>query len=254
MFSICVVIPVYNHEHAIGHVVAEVKRQGYPCILVNDGSSDACRAVLESLVAGDDVVLVNLPQNGGKGAAVSAGLREALRRGYSHAIQIDADGQHDLQDLARFAATAQEFPDHLISGYPRYDDSIPKSRLYGRYLTHVWVWINTLSLQIKDSMCGFRAYPLARIVPLLDAHHLGQRMDFDPEILVQAHWQGIPMRWLETRVTYPLDGVSHFDAWRDNVLISKMHAKLFFLMLLQSPRILAKRLSSRSSSSGRSSA
>jgi glycosyltransferase involved in cell wall biosynthesis len=239
MFSICVVIPVYNHEHAIGQVVAEVRRQHYPCILVNDGSSDACRVVLESLVADDEVILVNLAQ---KGAAVSAGLREALRRGFTHAIQIDADGQHDLQDLARFANTAREYPNHLVSGFPRYDDSIPRSRLYGRYLTHVWVWINTLSLQIKDSMCGFRAYPLARIVPLLDSRHLGQRMDFDPEILVQAHWQGIPMRWLETRVTYPLDGVSHFDAWRDNVLISKMHAKLFFLMLVRIPRILARRL------------
>lgn len=241
MFSICVVIPVYNHEHAIGQVVAEVRRQHYPCILVNDGSSDACRIVLESLAASDEVILVNLAQNGGKGAAVSAGLREALRRGFTHAIQIDADGQHDLQDLARFADAARECPDHLVSGFPRYDASIPKSRLYGRYLTHVWVWINTLSLQIKDSMCGFRAYPLARIVPLLDSSHLGQRMDFDPEILVQAHWQGIPMRWLETRVTYPLDGVSHFDAWRDNVLISKMHAKLFFLMLARLPRILARR-------------
>lgn len=244
MFSVCVVIPVYNHEHAIGQVVAEVRRQQYPCILVNDGSADSCRAVLQSLASGDDVVLVDLPQNGGKGAAVSAGLREALKRGYTHAIQIDADGQHDLQDLARFAEQARQYPDHLISGYPRYDASIPKSRLYGRYLTHVWVWINTLSLQIKDSMCGFRAYPLARIVSLLDTCKLGQRMDFDPELLVQAQWQGIPMRWLETRVTYPLDGVSHFDVWRDNVLISKMHAKLFFLMLMQLPRILARRLTS----------
>lgn len=242
MFSVCVVIPVYNHEQAIGHVVAEVKQHGYPCILVNDGSSESCRRVLESLVSGDQVVLVNLAQNGGKGAAVSAGLKEALRRGYTHAVQIDADGQHDLQDLGRFVDTARQFPDHLVSGYPRYDVSIPKSRLYGRYLTHMWVWINTLSLQIKDSMCGFRAYPLARILPLIETLKLGQRMDFDPEILVQAHWQGIPMRWIETRVTYPLDGVSHFDVWRDNVLISKMHAKLFFLMLLQLPRLLARRL------------
>lgn len=241
MFSVCVVIPVYNHEHAIGQVVAEVQRQRFACILVNDGSTDTCRQVLESLVSGDQVSLVNLPQNGGKGAAVSAGLREAGRRGFTHAIQIDADGQHDLADLKTFTDSAQQYPDHLISGYPRYDASIPKSRLYGRYLTHVWVWINTLSLQIRDSMCGYRVYPLARILPLIDAGTLGQRMDFDPEILVQAHWHGIPMRWIETRVTYPLDGISHFDVWRDNVLISKMHAKLFFLMVWQLPRLLARR-------------
>lgn len=241
MFAVCVVIPVYNHEHAIAQVVNEVQRQGYPCILVNDGSSDQCRAVLESLVSDDQVILVNLPQNSGKGVAVTVGLREALRRGFSHAIQIDADGQHDLQDLDAFAATAKQFPDHLVSGYPRYDDSIPKSRLYGRYLTHVWVWINTLSLQIKDSMCGYRVYPLARMLPLIESQPLGERMDFDPEILVRAHWQGVPMRWIETRVTYPIDGVSHFDVWRDNVLISRMHAKLFFMMLWQLPRLLARR-------------
>lgn len=241
MFAVCVVIPVYNHEHAIAQVVNEVQRQGYPCILVNDGSSEQCREVLESLVSDDQVILVNLLQNGGKGVAVTVGLKEALRRGFSHAIQIDADGQHDLQDLDSFAAAAKQFPDHLVSGYPRYDESIPKSRLYGRYLTHVWVWINTLSLQIKDSMCGYRVYPLARMVPLIESHPLGQRMDFDPEVLVRAHWQGIPMRWIETRVTYPLDGVSHFDVWRDNVLISRMHAKLFFMMLWQLPRLLARR-------------
>ncbi len=241
MFAVCVVIPVYNHEHAIAQVVNEVQRQGYPCILVNDGSTNHCRAVLESLVCDDQVILVNLAQNSGKGVAVTVGLKEALRRGFSHAIQIDADGQHDLQDLDTFAATAKQFPDHLVSGYPRYDETIPKSRLYGRYLTHVWVWINTLSLQIQDSMCGYRVYPLARMVPLIESRPLGQRMDFDPEVLVRAHWQGVPMRWIETRVTYPLDGVSHFDVWRDNVLISRMHAKLFFMMLWQLPRLLARR-------------
>lgn len=242
MFSVCVVIPVYNHEHAIAQVVAEVLRQDFPCILVNDGSSDSCRNVLETLAQNERVVLVNLPQNGGKGAAVSAGLREAWNRHYSHAIQIDADGQHDLNDLDKFTQVAHQWPEHLVSGYPCYDASIPKSRLYGRYMTHIWVWINTLSVHIKDSMCGYRVYPLARIVPLLETHRFGQRMDFDPELLVEAHWRGIPMQWIATRVTYPLDGVSHFDVWRDNVLISKMHARLFFMLLVRLPQLLSERL------------
>ena len=246
MFSACVVIPVYNHEDAVGTVVADVLAQNVPCILVNDGSRDSCRRVLESLAQQPGISLVNLAQNGGKGTAVVAGLREAQRQGFTHAIQVDADGQHDIKDLQKFLSQAKAYPQHIISGYPRYDASVPKSRLYGRYLTHIWVWINTLSFSIKDSMCGFRSYPLASTLPLVDRLSIGRRMDFDPEILVRLHWEGIPIRWIETKVTYPLDGISHFDVWWDNVLISKMHAKLFFGMLWRFPHLLWRRFSHES--------
>ena len=118
---------------------------------------------------------------------------------------------------------------------------MPKSRLYARYLTHVWVWINSLSLRIRDGMCGFRVYPLEPTLALLDSARLGRRMDFDPEILVRLAWRNQPMRWLPTRVHYPLDGLSHFRLWQDNALISKMHAKLFFGMLGRAPLILWRR-------------
>lgn len=130
----------------------------------------------------------------------------------------------------------------VICGYPRYDASVPKGRLYARYLTHVWVWINTLSLAIRDSMCGFRVYPLEPTLALLDRVRLGRRMDFDTEILVRLHWQEQPMVWLPTRVHYPADGVSHFRLWLDNALISAMHARLFCGMLLRAPKLLARRL------------
>ena len=123
-----------------------------------------------------------------------------------------------------------------------YDDSVPKGRLVGRYATHIWVWINTLSLDISDSMCGFRMYPLAATLAMLDRNHVGQRMDFDVEVIVRLHWAGVPIRNLPTQVRYPLDGVSHFDLWRDNVRISRMHARLFFGMLPRAPRLLARRL------------
>src|SRR5690606_26692314 len=129
----------------------------------------------------------------------------------------------------------------LICGYPQYDASVPKSRLYARYLTHVWVWINSLSLQIRDAMCGFRVYPLAASVALIDSTDLGRRMDFDPEILVRLAWRNQPMVWLPTKVHYPLDGLSHFRLLHDNALISTMHAKLFFGMLLRAPLILWRR-------------
>ncbi|MEX6501406.1 glycosyltransferase family 2 protein [Pseudomonas zhanjiangensis] len=237
----CAVIPVYNHEHALPQVVAALRDAGLPCVLVDDASSAACAAVMDRLAQQPKCFLVRLPVNQGKGGAVMAGLREAARLGFSHALQVDADGQHDLADVATFLDHSRGRPQALICGYPQYDASVPKGRLYARYMTHVWVWINSLSLSIRDAMCGFRVYPLAATVALIDSSRLGRRMDFDPEILVRLAWRNQPMHWLPTRVHYPLDGLSHFRLLHDNALISKMHAKLFFGMLLRAPLILWRR-------------
>ena len=241
-FKPCAVIPVYNHERSLPGVVAALRAADLPCILVDDGSSPAAAAVIDALAGQTEVFLLRHSHNQGKGGAVISGLREAQRLGFSHALQVDADGQHDLSGVELFLDRASQAPDAVICGYPRYDASVPKGRLYARYLTHVWVWINTLSLSIRDSMCGFRVYPLAPTVELIGRVHLGRRMDFDTEILVRLHWQQQPMVWLPTRVHYPADGVSHFRLWLDNALISAMHARLFFGMLLRAPRLLARRL------------
>ncbi|CAM3757225.1 Glycosyl transferase family 2 [compost metagenome] len=237
----CAVIPVYNHELAVPAVVADLLAAGLPCVLVDDASSPACATVLRQLAEHQQVFLVQLKVNQGKGGAVMAGLREAARLGFSHALQVDADGQHDLADVSHFLEQSQAYPQALICGYPQYDASVPKGRLYARYLTHVWVWINSLSLQIPDSMCGFRVYPLPPTLALIEAVNLGKRMDFDPEILVRLAWRNQPMRWLPTKVHYPADGLSHFRLFHDNALISKMHTKLFFGMLLRAPAILWRR-------------
>jgi len=243
MFKPCVVIPVYNHEHAVGAVVEAVRSAGLSCLLVDDGSAPACAQVLAQLAADapERIVLVRHARNRGKGAAVISGIREAARLGYSHALQIDADGQHCGADIPLFVAQAAARPEALIVGYPQYDESVPALRLYGRYLTHVWVWINTLSLQIKDSMCGFRVYPVAPVLALAQRHRLGARMDFDTEVLVRLFWDGVGVVNVGTRVGYPTDGVSHFRLWLDNVLISRMHATLFFGMLLRAPKLLARK-------------
>ena len=232
---------MYNHETAVPAVVDALLAAGLPCVLVDDASSPACAAVLEHLALGDNIFLIRLAVNQGKGGAVMAGLREASRLGFTHALQVDADGQHDLRDVATFMQVSQQNPEALICGYPQYDASVPKGRLYARYLTHVWVWINSLSLQIPDSMCGFRVYPLAPSLALINSVKLGKRMDFDPEILVRLAWRNQPMRWLPTKVHYPLDGLSHFRLFHDNALISGMHTKLFFGMLLRLPSILWRR-------------
>jgi hypothetical protein len=188
-------------------------------------------------------VLLRLPHNQGKGAAVMAGLREAAARHHSHAVQIDADGQHDATQISAFVQLARSQPQAVICGVPRYDASVPRSRLIGRYATHVWVWINTLSFAIRDSMCGFRVYPLAATLAVIDSERPGTRMDFDTELLVRLHWRGVPVVNKPTPVTYPQGGVSHFRLWRDNWLISCMHARLFFGMLRRAPRWMGRRAS-----------
>jgi glycosyltransferase involved in cell wall biosynthesis len=247
MFNACVVIPVYDHANAISAVVEAVLAHQLPCILVDDGSAPDCAAVLDRLVAAhpQQLVLVRHARNSGKGAAVMTGFARASLDGYTHVLQIDADGQHDIADIPAFLRLATEHPAAIIAGYPVYDASVPSVRRYARYLTHVWVWINTLSLQIRDSMCGFRLYPLAPVMALAQRRKLGAHMNFDTEILVRLFWDDVEVINQPTRVTYPSDGVSHFRLWQDNALITVMHTTLFFGMLLRLPILLARKVRGR---------
>lgn len=242
-FAPCAVIPVYDHEGAVGRVVEAVRVAGLPCVLVDDASGLACARELDRLAGlGPDVSLVRLPRNLGKGGAVTAGLRAARRLGFTHALQIDADGQHALGDVSRFLDDARTHPASMICGKPVFDADMPKGRFYGRYLTHIFVWLNTLSFDIPDSMCGFRVYPLEPVLALLNSASLGSRMDFDVEVLVRLHWRAMPMRWLDTRVSYPLDGVSHFRMVWDNVLMVRLQLRLFLGMLLRLPMLLWRKV------------
>jgi hypothetical protein len=161
--------------------------------------------------------------------------------GYTHALQVDADGQHALDDIPAFVQASQAHPQALVGGAPAYGDDAPRSRIYGRWLTRIWVWINTLSTAIPDAMCGFRIYPLAATVALLQRRNPGHRMDFDIAVLVLLYWRGVPMVWRPTRVIYPVGGISHFQGLRDNARISAMHARLFAGMLLRFPCLLARK-------------
>jgi glycosyltransferase involved in cell wall biosynthesis len=247
MFKPCIVIPVYNHEHAISAVVDAVLALGISCILVDDGSSHACAQVLDGIAAAHSgqVTLLRHAANRGKGGAVLTGIQYAASAGFTHALQIDADGQHCVADIPLFMEQAKNNPAAVIVGYPVYDQSVPLLRFYARYLTHVWVWINTLSFQIKDSMCGFRVYPVQSVLTLVQRYKIGERMNFDTDILVRLYWDGSQMINVPTRVGYPTDGVSHFRGWHDNVLISWMHTKLFFGMLLRLPSLLARKWSAK---------
>ncbi|MDA8502496.1 glycosyltransferase [Citrobacter sp. Awk 2] len=243
-FSPCVLIPCYNHGAMMSGVLDRLQPFNLPCIVVDDGSDKTTQDELARLAAEyRNLTLIRLPVNAGKGAAVISGIQAAADAGFSHAVQVDADGQHAIEDIPRLLALAKEHPTALISGQPIYDDSVPRSRLYGRWVTHIWVWIETLSLQLKDSMCGFRVYPVAPTLQLAQRVTLGKRMDFDTEVMVRLYWQGNTSYFIPTRVTYPQDGLSHFDALKDNLRISLMHTRLFFGMLPRIPSLLFRRSS-----------
>ncbi|MEZ8109401.1 glycosyltransferase [Vibrio splendidus] len=245
-YKACFLIPCFNHGATMPSVVSSLLNFKLPIIIVDDGSELETKQFLTPLADSPSVTLVTLDQNQGKGGAVKAGIKRAQELGFSHAIQIDADGQHDLDALPALIQASQTKPQRLISGQPVYDESVPKARLYGRYATHIWVWIETLSLSIEDSMCGFRAYPIDKTQTVLNKYDVGSRMDFDIEILVRLYWEGCDIDFVETRVIYPENGISHFDALWDNVKISWMHTRLFFGMLPRAPKLIARHFKSDS--------
>jgi glycosyltransferase involved in cell wall biosynthesis len=246
---IIAVIPVFNHGSTAGGVAAALVRQGLSVLLVDDGSNAMTAAQLDALASNTAdtpwIRVLRHPVNQGKGAAVSTGLREAARMGATHVLQVDADGQHDLAALPAFLAASRMQPDAFILGFPRYDKSVPAARRYGRYLTDLWIAINTLSFTIRDALCGFRLYPLAAVCPLLPAVARATRMDFDPEIAVRLVWAGAPCINLPVIVRYPPDGLSHFRVLHDNARISSMHARLFAGMAWRLPWLLARRIKAR---------
>ncbi|MEC4747114.1 glycosyltransferase family 2 protein [Methylomicrobium sp. Wu6] len=238
----CIIIPVYNHEQALPSVVAAIKPFGLQVFLIDDGSSKVCHEALEEFARreADWLTLIVRAENGGKGAAVLDGFRAAIAQGFTHALQIDADGQHRIDDIPRFLDASRQHPEALIAGFPVFGKEAPLSRQYGRQFTNLWVWINTLSFAIGDAMCGFRLYPLVAVERLCAYVRISRRMDFDIDIIVRLYWRGVRVINLPTRVSYPLVGISHFRLWQDNLMISKIHARLFFGMLARLPRLILR--------------
>lgn len=240
-------MPVYDHHQALPRLVEALRSTGLACWLVDDGSHAACAQAVQTLCSENPEWLhrLRLETNQGKGAAVLAGLRLAQAAGFTHAVQIDADLQHDPSRIGEFVKAAERNPAALINGVPQYDASVPAVRLHGRRITTVLVWVHTLSRQIADAMCGFRLYPIAPAVALDDHVRIGRRMEFDADIIVRLFWAGVPVINLRTPVTYPADGVSHFRMLRDNARMATLHLRLLAGMLIRLPRLLPRRLAGR---------
>ena len=240
--KICAIVPVYRHEKASRHVVKSLAALNIPVILVDDGNTPEGHEILESIAREfSGVELITHKSNLGKGAAMRTGMEAAVVAGFTHALQVDADGQHDLSVIPFFINEAKEHPDDLICGYPEYDETVPKAREQGRKITNFWVAIETLSLKIPDAMCGFRVYPLKTSWPVMK-RLCNKRMGFDIEMIVKLSWAGVKMRFFPVKVHYPKDGISNFRMFHDNVVISMTHTMLCIGIVLRLPLIIWRRL------------
>jgi glycosyltransferase involved in cell wall biosynthesis len=231
-----VLIPTYNTGRKVLDTVAEARRHWQPVWVVVDGSTDGTTEALLALARNDaHVKVMVLERNQGKGAAVLHGLRAAAAAGYTHALVMDADGQHPAARIPEFMAASQANPDAQILGVPIFDRTAPIERVLWRRMSNFWADLETRWQGIGDSLFGFRVYPIAPLVEIMQARRWMRRFDFDAEAAVRLCWRGVrpisirvPVRYLSAAE----GGVSQFRYLRDNLMLTWMHMRLVLELLL----------------------
>lgn len=222
--NICALIPVYNHAAALMGVVRAVKRL-LPVIVVNDGSTDG----VERMLAGEPgVEVVTHPVNRGKAEALRTGFRRALELGYSHAISLDADGQHLPADIPKFIEACRARPDAILVGIRDFTaPGIPAARRRANRFSNLWFRISS-GVRLADTQCGFRCYPLANTL-LIDAR--SERYGYEFELMARAAWIGIPLIQVPVGVLYDeaTSRGSHFRPVVDFLRITRLNARLLAL-------------------------
>ena len=244
-----VLIPSYNTGRTLLQTVASARAQWMPVWVVIDGSTDGSAAGVRELAASDaGLKLIELEVNSGKGAAVLHGLQAARDAGFTHALTMDADGQHPADLIPAFMQASKQHLDSMVLGRPVFDASAPLLRVRGRKVSNWWTNLETLGAGIDDSLYGFRVYPVADLIAVMRRQPWMRRFDFDTEAVVRLAWRGVapiniaaPVKYLSAEE----GGVSHFRYGRDNVLLTWMHLRLMLEFLLRLPGLLLRRLMRR---------
>ena len=237
-----VLIPSYNSGPVVLETVRAARAHWNPVWVVVDGSDDGTGPLLQDMARRDPGLRVILrPRNGGKGAAILDGLEQAMSAGFTHALAMDADGQHPAGSIPDFMAASRRQPEAMILGLPQFGPEAPLVRVKGRRISNFWTNLETLWRGIGDSLCGFRVYPIAPLASLMRRQIWMRRYDFDAEASVRLCWAGvtpvnlpIPVRYLKPEE----GGISHFRYGRDNLLLTWMHLRLMLGFLLRLPRLL----------------
>ena len=244
-----VLIPSYNPGTKVYETVRSARQFWNPVWVVIDGSTDGTAEGLLALAVQDaGLRVIVLPHNRGKGAAVLHGLEQAALAGFSHVLTMDSDGQHPPERIPAFMAESAAQPAAMILGVPIFDASAPALRVKGRRISNWWANLETLWAGIGYSLFGFRVYPVETLRQVMLGQLWMRHFDFDPEAAVRLCWRGVKPVNLPAPVRYfraEEGGVSHFRYLRDNVLLTWMHARLFFGFVLRLPVLLARRVSVR---------
>ncbi|MES2886813.1 MAG: glycosyltransferase family 2 protein [Pseudomonadota bacterium] len=248
-FTHLVLIPSYNTGEKLFETVAAARAQWNPVWVVVDGSTDGTAERLQAQARSDDGLRVwVLPHNQGKGAAVLHGLLAARAAGYTHVLAMDADGQHPAGLIPAFMQTSMKRPECMVLGRPVFDASAPRLRVRGRKVSNGWTQLETLGAGVADSLYGFRVYPVAALVDVMQRQPWMRRFDFDTEAVVRLVWRGVKPLNLDAPVKYlraDEGGVSHFKYGRDNLLLTWMHSRLMIEFLIRLPWLIGLRLRGR---------
>ena len=241
-----VLIPSYNPGAKVFETVRAARAQWSPVWVVVDGSTDASAQGLQAMAAQDqDLRVIVLPRNVGKGAAVLHGLDLAAAQGFTHALTMDSDGQHPAPLIPDFMAASIAQPAAMVLGVPVFAADAPRLRVNGRKVSNAWANLETLWAGIGDSLFGFRVYPIEPLRRVMQGQRWMRRFDFDPEAAVRMCWQGVKPVNLPATVRYfraDEGGVSHFNYLRDNLLLTWMHTRLLLGFILRLPLLLARRI------------
>jgi len=243
MGSCLVILPSYNSGNHLPLTMEAARKFCSPVWAVVDGSTDGSGERAGRLEGGGFRV-ITLKENSGKGGAVAAAFREAVDAGFSHAIVMDADGQHSADAIPEFLELSRKNPEHLIAGVPIFGADAPPERVRGRLIGNFFAGLETWWLGAEDSLFGFRLYPLAPSLRILESTGSGRRFDFDTVLAVRLLWAGVPVINVPVPVRYPPraeGGVTHFRYVRDNLLLVRVHVRLCLEMLLNIPRLLSLR-------------
>jgi glycosyltransferase involved in cell wall biosynthesis len=240
-----VLIPSYNPGPKVFETVRAARQQWNPVWVIVDGSTDGTAAQLAALAEVDEgLEIVVLPENSGKGAAVLRGLELAAAAGYTHALTMDSDGQHPAELIPQFMQASAKAPDAMVLGRPVFDSSAPFERVLFRRISNGLTDLETLWAGIGDSLYGFRVYPVEPLRRVMAGQRGMRRFDFDPEAAVRLCWGGVRPICLSAPVRYfraDEGGVSHFNYIRDNLLLMRMHFRLFAGFVVRLPQLLNRR-------------
>jgi glycosyltransferase involved in cell wall biosynthesis len=242
-------IPSYNTGPKVYETVAAARAQWHPVWVVTDGSTDGTPARLQAMAAEDPGLrVIALPANVGKGAALLHGLQRAQADGFTHALTMDSDGQHPAALIPAFMQASIARPETMVLGRPVFDASAPLLRVRGRRVSNWWTNLETLGAGIDDSLYGFRVYPVADLVAVMQRQPWMRRFDFDTEAVVRLAWRGVKPVNLAAPVKYlsaEEGGVSHFRYGRDNALLSWMHLRLMLEFAVRLPALAWRRATRR---------